>query len=278
MRRLLLFFIILLSSFCVSLNLNAQDFLINEFYRAGNLTTTDEWIEVVLINDLSSVDLEGYIIGDSQGSTSNKLGAFQFQNMASISSGCTADFPAGTIIVIGGDGALAEDTSYDPDGGDWNILLRTSGSFLNTVTAGADIAGSDVVWIDTSSSGSTLDGAGAFAVNYDSTPGTFGGNASVTITGPVNNSGVAYMSDAAGATTPSNYTSSVALGSTTLGSPNGGANTTYINGLQSALVCTVAPPSTDVPTLSQWGLIILALSFMTFGTLYILERKVEMDA
>lgn len=35
-----------------------------------------------------------------------------------------------------------------------------------------------------------------------------------------------------------------------------------------------APPA-DVPTLSQWGLIILALMFMTMGTLYLIQPNME---
>jgi len=34
-----------------------------------------------------------------------------------------------------------------------------------------------------------------------------------------------------------------------------------------------ASSNTDVPTLSEWGLIILALSFMTLGTLYLVQPK-----
>ncbi|MFK7907760.1 MAG: hypothetical protein AB8B69_21655 [Chitinophagales bacterium] len=35
----------------------------------------------------------------------------------------------------------------------------------------------------------------------------------------------------------------------------------------------IQPTSADVPTLSEWGLLILALSFMTLGTLYLLQPK-----
>ncbi len=38
-----------------------------------------------------------------------------------------------------------------------------------------------------------------------------------------------------------------------------------------------APPA-DVPTLSEWGLIVLALLFMTFGTLYILQGQKRLEA
>ncbi len=37
----------------------------------------------------------------------------------------------------------------------------------------------------------------------------------------------------------------------------------------------VPPPSPEVPTLSQWGLLILALLFMSLGTLYLLQPKLQ---
>ncbi|MEZ4884543.1 MAG: IPTL-CTERM sorting domain-containing protein [Chitinophagales bacterium] len=40
---------------------------------------------------------------------------------------------------------------------------------------------------------------------------------------------------------------------------------------------TGTPPPPNVPTLSQWGLIILALMFMTLGTLYISQAKVSFE-
>lgn len=35
--------------------------------------------------------------------------------------------------------------------------------------------------------------------------------------------------------------------------------------------------STDIPTLSQWGLIILALLLMTFGTLYLIQPNLQRE-
>jgi len=66
----------------------------------------------------------------------------------------------------------------------------------------------------------------------------------------------------------------------------GGNNTLSVTGSNSAVgtqcfygadVTLNATPggggATDVPTLSEWGLIVLALLFMTFGTLYILQGQ-----
>ncbi len=213
-----------------SASASSQDIVVNEFYRGGNLSSTDEWIEVVLLADLSAAEVQGYLVGDSQSATTSKLSAYRFANMAAIAS----DFPAGTIIVLSGDTGPAVDGSYDPAGGDWNLTLRTSGSNITTVTGGGDLAGTDVVWVDTVASGSTIAPDG-FCVNYDSTPGTFGAVCQVTITAPSNNTGSVLAGDVTLAASAAGWTSSVALAAMSPGLPNGLDNTTSIDNLRSAL-------------------------------------------
>jgi len=205
--------------------------LINEFYRGGDLGTGDEWIEVLLTEDLTAAELNGFFIGDSTSSTAAKFSGYQFTNMGNIAQ----TFEAGTLIAIGGNGAFTQDITYNPAGGDWNILLNTTGSFLTSNGSSGDLAGTDVVYVDTNgTNGNTAISTDGFAVNYDSTPGTLGANANVTIAAPSNNFGVVLTSDLAGATTAGNWTTSVAPANLTLGNPNGGNNTTYIDSLRNA--------------------------------------------
>ncbi|NER38424.1 MAG: ExeM/NucH family extracellular endonuclease [Oscillatoria sp. SIO1A7] len=213
--------------------------IINEFYRGGNLDTQDEWVELLIIEDLTAADLESFFVGDSTDTTASKFSAYQFGSM----SGIAANFLKGTIIVIGGNAALSEDTSYNPSGGDWNLLLRTAGSHLTKQNGGnnGNFAVTDVAYIDTSSTGDTISADG-FAVNWDSSPGTFGSNANVTVSAPANNTGVVLTSNLAGATTAANWDTSIALSSMTLGNPNGGTNTTFINELR------FTPPALDATT------------------------------
>ncbi|MBI5443457.1 MAG: hypothetical protein HY900_19880, partial [Deltaproteobacteria bacterium] len=212
--------------------------LVNEFYRGGNLGTTDEWVEIVLTVPLTAAQLNGFYVGDSTASTAAKFSGYRFTGMEAIAAG----FPAGTIIVVGGTTALTQDISYNPAGGDWNILLRTSGGFLTSNGSTGDLAATDVVYVDTNgTNGDATLSADGFAVNWDSTPGAFGLVASVMIGVPANNSGAVLTTGLSGATTPASWTTSVPLASMTLGQPNGGANTTYIDGLR-------AGPAT--PTLS----------------------------
>lgn len=212
----------------MSATAGAQALIVNEFYRDGNLSAGNEWIEVVLRQDLTAAQLETYIVGDSQTATSSKLGAYQFAGMAAIA----ADFRAGTIIVIAGATGPAADTSYDPDIGDWNLVLRTNGSNITTVTAGGDLAGTDVVWVDTVATGATIAPNG-FCVNYDSTPGVFGGVCPVTIGVPGNVTGAVLGGDVTTeAAVTASWSVSVAPASLTPGQPNGGDNTLSIDDLR----------------------------------------------
>jgi len=212
--------------------------VINEFYRGGTLTTTDEFIELLLTEDLTATQLESFFVGDSTAAKASKFSAYKFTNVSSIAS----TFKAGTIITVGGTTAITQNTSYNPLGNDWNIALNAGGSFLPNANSGntGDIAGDDVVWVDTSNTGATISADG-FAVDIGTATGAFTSAANVNFGTSTNNTGYAFNSDLAGATNTTNWTTGIPFASTTPGLPNGGANTTYINSLRSI------PP---LPTLS----------------------------
>jgi uncharacterized repeat protein (TIGR01451 family) len=204
--------------------------IVNEFLRSGNLNTSDEWIEILLVQDLTAAELEGFYVGDSTSSTAAKFSGYKFTGM----NGIAANFPKGTIIVIGGDTAFTEDTSFNPSGNDWNLLLQTNGSYITGNGSTGDLAGTDVVYADTNgTNGDTNISSDGFAVNWDSTPGTLGSNANVTIAVPTNGTGAALFSGLDGSDNAANWTTSIVTTSLTLGLPNGGDNTTYIESLRS---------------------------------------------
>jgi len=211
-------------------NAPTSKIIVNEFLRSGNLNTTDEWIELLLVQDLTAAELEGFYVGDSTSSTAAKYSGYKFTDM----SGIAANFPKGTIIVIGGDTAFTEDTSFNPSGNDWNLSLQTNGSHITGNGSAGDLAGTDVVYVDTNgTNGDTNISADGFAVNWDSTPGTLGSNANVTIPVPTNGTGAALFSGLDGSDITANWTTSIVTTSLTLGLPNGGDNTTYIESLRS---------------------------------------------
>jgi hypothetical protein len=201
--------------------------VINELLRSGNLGATDEWMEIVLTEDMTAAELEAYFVGDSTAATDAKFSAYQLTAMANIA----AEFPAGTIIVVAGATGGAADLAYDPYAGDWNLLLTTGSANLVVVTGGGDFAGTDVAWIDTESAGAAL-ALDSFAINWDATPGAFGSLASVTVAPPNNNTGLQLAGATADAAVPANWVVSVAPGSLTPGLPNGGANTIDIDALR----------------------------------------------
>ena len=226
-----------------SLPLAAQQIHVNEFFRSGNLGSTDEWMEVVLNEPLTALELEGFYVGDSTGTRAAKSSGYRFTNMASIAS----DFPAGTIIVIGGSTGPAEDLSYNPAGGDWNIVLRTAGAHLTGNGSTGDFAGTDSAYVDTNGTNgdATLSSAG-FAVTWPSpAAGAFGLVANVAIAAPANVTGAVLTSNLAGASTLGNGTGSVASASLTPGEPNGGDNSTYILGLREMAPSVASTTPTD---------------------------------
>ncbi|MFZ6030483.1 MAG: ExeM/NucH family extracellular endonuclease [Chloroflexota bacterium] len=212
--------------------------LVNEFYRGGTFVT-DEWVELVVLENLTASMLQDYYVGDSTGSTAAKFSGYRFTGMSNIGS----QFERGTIIVIGG---TTQDLSYDPANGDWNIALTISGGYLTGNGSAGDFAGTDVVYVDTNgTNGNASLASVGFAVNWDSTPGTFGGVADVTIPVPNNNSGAAMTADREGATSAANWTVSLVGSSLTPGQPNGGANTTWVQSLRTTSDTPPAVSTTD---------------------------------
>ncbi|MBD1927824.1 DUF4347 domain-containing protein [Trichocoleus sp. FACHB-90] len=218
--------------------LPTQEIIINEFRRGGQFQG-DEYVELLLTQDLTATQLQSYFVGDSNSTTQSKLSAYRFTNMVNIA----PVFKAGTIIAMGGSTAIpTQDIAYNPlPGGsdaDWNIQLQITSGFggqflFNDLAAanmfGGDFAASDVAWVDTSSNGFTSIDSIAWPT---SASGTFGNAAKVKISAPSNGSNVAFTSDITGVNITGNYALN-SLGS--LGLPNGGTNTTYINQLRNPI-------------------------------------------
>ncbi|MGB3262412.1 MAG: sodium:calcium exchanger, partial [Microcoleus sp.] len=223
--------------------------IINEFRRNGQFQG-NEYVEILLTEDLTASQLESFFVGDSSGTTIQKLSAYQFRDMASIA----PVFKAGTIIALGGSSVIpANDTTYNPVPGgndsDWNIQLLLNngagGTYLNNVLVGSnafggDFAASDVVWVDTSSTGTTS----VDSIAWPTTGlGTFGSAAKVQIPAPNNgNTGnVEFYSALDGVNQRANY---AVKSPGSLGLPNGGINTIYINSLRN-------PQVNSAPTLGN---------------------------
>jgi len=217
----------------------APDIIINEFSRAEQFANS-EYIEFLLTRDMNSGQLEALYWGDSRTATNSKCGIYQFQNL----SGIASLFKAGTIICIGGATTAipSQDTDYDPalpanNHEAWNLRLQVGETYVDKTSpsCNGDFAETDVVWIDTSDSGtSSID-----SINWDSSPGTFGALAKVSIANPDAPGNVEFTGDGGN----HNQTGEYAVNSTgSLGDPNGGANSVWISNLRSP----PSPPCTDI--------------------------------
>lgn len=225
---------------------HAQQIIINEFYRGGTLTGTgDEFIELLLLQDLTATQLNTFFVGDSTAQKMVKFSAFSFTNMGNIAS----SFRAGTLIVVGGtnSGVRPENTAYNPTGGDWDIVLTLGGTFLpNVGSSPADIAGDDIIWVDTSSTGTAISANGN-AVDIGTASNSAWTGIGTDFGASTNNTGYALNSNAAGAGNTANWTTGITLANTTPGNPNGlnnpnaAANTAFINSLRAGGVSVNGP-------------------------------------
>jgi hypothetical protein len=141
----------------------------------------------------------------------------------------------GTIVVTPPDGL----TSSGTQGGPFSPLSQTY-----TIKNGGD---SMVSW--TASKGQTW-------VTLSSTSGSLAAGASTTVTVSINNN--------ANSLTPGSYSDTVAFTNTT----NGIGDTTR------SVSLTVNPPPTHVPTMTDWGMIILTV-LLGIGSAYFLRRRIS---
>ncbi len=249
MKKSFLFYVFMVSVItliAVPAVYSASPVIINEFRRAVGGFIDHEYIEFVLTQDQTAAQLESLYFGDSTAATAAKYGIYKFQNLSTIS----AAFKAGTIIVIGGGTTPipTEDIVYNPiptgTDDDWNIKLQVSlpRTYINWVSSSpakpGDFAASDIVWIDSSNTGTTsLD-----SINWDSTPGVFGAAAKVTISAPSEPESIEFTGNISGLNITANY---AADSTGSMGLPNGGDNTTWIKTMRNPVVVTSKAPSAN---------------------------------
>ncbi|MEQ1564871.1 MAG: MopE-related protein [Myxococcota bacterium] len=205
-----------------------QSVVINELRRTAGDMEKGEWIELVLLADLSATTLNGYSYGDSNGLLSAKTSTYDLDNLSAIA----PTFYKGTIVVVGGPDAGPEDLSYDPLNGDWSIQLHAGSTHVtNTVPAG-NLDGPDVAWVDDSAR--TTDNFFGLCWGF-AFPGLLCIDAQVDFGvggGPLQGDGSVLNTSPALAATTANWTQSVVAGDLTRGLPNPGANETGILGLR----------------------------------------------
>lgn len=246
--------------------------MVNEYYNGsaavgvGTKMARDEYIEFVIVEKTSSANLAALTFGDSNDATSLLQGVFKFDQATldqALANAGIQQFLPGTILVVKGADLGAQELGYAPETGGWTIELTAgqgavdhSERLINgNITIGNN---GDVVWISSSNPPTrNSDTSGLIhAIGHDNAPGqiattvssVFGAenilNTTITTGRSVSNAG--------------NTTESLVLTvGGTRGVANGGANTTWINGLRGASFNVVPEPSRTM-------LILLSLVVMNF--------------
>ena len=238
----------------------AASIVVNEYKNSSSTTlggtkmVTDEYLEFVLTEDMTVSQLAALTFGDSNESTSTLQGVFQFDSAtltnALTPSGLSA-FKAGTIIVVKGNALGSQNLTYnpiaDPNNDDaWNLeLVAGLGAKDHPETLiNGDInigINGDVVWIASGLPTSNTDTSKFIsAIGHDNNPGAIA-NAVISQFGAGN-----ILSSTAGAPKSIyNTAGDVASLSTSttgsMGTMNGGANSTWISGIRANSLITHSP-------------------------------------
>jgi len=249
LRYFAVYFVLVATTFATS---RAASIVVNEYKNSngsalgGAKMITDEYIEFVLTADMTVAQLAALTFGDSNDTTSTLQGVFQFDSATLTSalapSGLSA-FKAGTIIVVKGNALGSQNLSYDPLGNPtsedaWNLELVAGLGAKDhpetTINGDINIAiGGDVVWIASGLPTSSTDTSKFIsAIGHDTNPGAIA-NAVISNFGAGN-----ILSSTVGAPKAVYNTAGdiVSLTSSTTGSMgtmNGGANSTWINSIRS---------------------------------------------
>lgn len=233
-------------------NCQAASIVVNEYKNSsgsslgGAKMITDEYIEFVLTEDMTVAQLAALTFGDSNDATATLQGVFQFDS-ATLTSALTPSglsaFKAGTIIVVKGNALGSQNLSYDPFGNPtsddaWSLELVAglgAKDHAETIINGdINIAiNGDVVWIASGLPSNNTDTSKFIsAIGHDNNPGSIA-NAVISQFG----SG-SILSSTVGApkaiyNTADDIVSLTASNTGSMGTMNGGANSTWINGIRS---------------------------------------------
>ncbi|MBW4512023.1 MAG: DUF4347 domain-containing protein [Scytonematopsis contorta HA4267-MV1] len=201
---------------------NIGDVIINEFSQGSD--GGKEWVELLVVTDGLNLQNVQFVDTDTTG-----------QRVSVTLSGTGfASLKAGTLIVLYNgadpDGTITPDTTYNPATGDYVLQissLNNSGSFRVTRNNGWDTTFGAFFDGGTADPPRLLNASGTEIYRL---PRANPGNATTTV--PVKRASAFLGNTAAGATNATNWSSDFPSPGANPGSPNGGANTTWINSLR----------------------------------------------
>lgn len=234
--------------------------MINEYSNgngnvaAGTKMSRNEYIEFVIVEKTSSAALAAMTFGDSNDATSMLQGVFSFDKATldtALASSSLTEFLPGTIIVVKGVDLGAQDLNYNPlantaDG--WNIQLvagQGAKDHSETLINGNIQIGNagDVVWISSSNPPSRNSDTRGFihAIGHDNNPGLIANNVAAAF-GAENILRSTVATGRAIANMGNTTESLTATTTVTMGTANGGANSTWIGNTQLASLASIPEP------------------------------------
>lgn len=230
--------------------------MINEYYNGsgavgvGTKMARDEFIEFVIVEKTSAASLASLTFGDSNDATSLLQGVFKFNQSAldqALTSAGLTEFLPGTLLVVKGSAAGAQSLDYAPNSGDWSIELvagQGASDHSETLINGNVTIGNngDVVWVSTSSPPArNSDTSGIIhAIGHDNAPGVVA--TAVTSRFGAENLLKATITTGRSLANMGDTTESLqAVVGGTLGTSNGGTNSTWISSLRIGTGLTAAP-------------------------------------
>ena len=234
--------------------------MVNEYYNGSGLVgpgtkmVADEFIEFVIVQASTAASLASLTFGDSNEATSQLQGVFHFDQSTlqqALDNAHLSAFLPGTMIVVKGTDLGPQSIAYDPLNGNWDIqLVAGQGALGSTGTKinGAISVGNkgETVWISSTLPARNSDTSGFInAIGHTSTPGLI----ATTVASVFGSENILPSIIPTGTAVANMGDTTVSLAATTtptMGTPNGGQNSIWIDGLRSFGPVPAPEPSRSV--------------------------------
>lgn len=213
-------------------------------------TTSAGQVELLILDDLPAMALDGLYVGDSVSPYTSKAAAVRVNIAGTVLDG--ALLRAGTLLVLtGGSSSSTADLSYNPVAGpeaDWNLTLSFHHGLLSSTFGTVTFSSTgDVVWVGLALSGTETVDSWAFGTTAQAA--SFGSLSRILF--PANTSGTAvarFFGDEWALSDAVSY-GWVSSGNLTMGDSHGGDNTTFVDSRRSSVppglfLCGPTPPYT----------------------------------
>jgi len=220
--------------------------MVNEYYNGsgtvgvGTKMVRDEFIEFVIVEESTASSLANLTFGDSNDATSQLQGVFRFDQSTlqqALDNAHLSAFLPGTMLVVKGIDLGPQSIAYDPLNGNWDIELVAGQGALDSpetkINGNISIGNKgETVWISSTTPVRNSDTSGFInAIGHTTTPGLI----ATTVASVFGSGNILPTTIPTGTAVANVGDTSVSLAATTaptIGTPNGGQNSAWIDGLR----------------------------------------------